>query len=214
MKRLTEKEIQEKLYGKYHRPSAPLAVKPEAPPMPEAEPKLEVQQELPLGLKEEKPAPLKKKTPKRKIAPPVKGVQPQPLASNQARLFVLSLLAVGLILLLFSLRPRGSSPKPIPIKSISKRDVPQTPLPSQPLPKRFTIQTIVYVKRAQAELFVQDLKQKNLEASIEEDASSKGQTRYLVLVGEFPTAGEAAKSLETFTRTYPELFRGSFVRKR
>ena len=220
MKRLTEREIQEKLYGKYHRQSPLAPTKPEAPPQPKTEPrpvepKVEVQQELPLGLKEEKPAPLKKKipSPRKKTLTSPKGAQPCPITSNQARFFVLSFLAIGLILLLFSLKPNSRSQKPDPVKPAPSKAVSQAIPPAPTESKRFTLQTIVYAKRDQAELFVQDLKKKNLQASIEEDTSGKGQTRYLVLVGEFPTAQEAAKSLETLTRTYPELFRGSFVRK-
>ena len=143
----------------------------------------------------------------------MKGNPPQPLAPNQAKLFVVLLFMIGLLLLLFSLKPKSGSSKTVSVKRDSSKSTLQTISPTISEPKRFTLQTIVYAKRDQAQRFVEDLKKKNLQASIEEDASSKGQTRYLILVGEFQTAGEAAKSLETLTRNYPELFKGSFVRK-
>ena len=238
MKPLNEREVQEKLYGKYHRAGAS-ASSPTSEIETEPTPQLKPQ---PKAVVKEKRPPTKEKVPQKpKVAaqelfpdlssPQASEVKPprqsparsknlQPVASDQARFFVVFLLAVGIVLLAVALRS-----KPIPSKSFSTRSsvVPssrQTALkqtdapPTLPEPKRFTIQAIVYVKKDQAELFAQELKEKNLQASIEQETSSKGQPRYLVFVGEFPTAGEAAKSLESFTRSYPELFRGSFVRKR
>ena len=219
MKRLTEKEIQEKLYGKYHRGSVPAAakpeVKPEAKPEPTVEAKPEIQQELPLGLKkEEKPTQPKRKPPAPRKKTPFPPKSTQPLAPNQARLFVVSLFVIGLILLLFSLKSKPGSSKTVSVQPTPSKSTMQTISPNVSEPRRFTLQTIIYAKRDQAEHFVEDLKKMNLQALIEEEISDKGQPRYLVLVGDFPTAGEAAKSLETLTRNYPELFRGSFVRKR
>ena len=220
MKRLTEKEIQEKLYGKYHGGSVPAAVKPqirpEVTPEPTPEVKPQIQQELPLGLKEEKPLPLKRRapSPKKKTVPSVKNARPQSLASNQAKLFVISLFVIGLILLLFSLKPKSGSSKTVFVKPDPSKSAMQTISPNLSEPRRFTLQTIIYAKRDQAERFVGDLRKMGLQSSIEEEVSNKGQPRYIVLVGDFPTAGEAAKSLETLTRQYPDLFKGGFVRKR
>lgn len=210
MKRLTERDIQEKLYGKYHRANLPETPPPPAKsPIPEPAPK-----PAPEPKQTQKPPPEPKpKAPKAKKKEAVPGA-PRPIPPRQASLFVASLLAVAVVILLFSLRSRSVPEKPPAVKPVPSQTAKAPLPPAFPEEKRFTIQTIVYAKRDQAELFVQDLKKKNLEAVIEEGRLGQGQPRYLVCVGDFRTASEAAQSLEKLTRLYPTLFRGGFVRKR
>jgi len=223
MKRLTEREIQERLYGSYRgKPPAspPPQTKPQTPPQP-PERRLELGLE-PKSEQKEKPSPKKEKrqrkeSPLPQVKRPPQPVSPgasQPLGSKPTKFFVTALLGGGLILLAFSLRSKSSSNPPLSTVPAPVVSSPQTIRQKTFEPRRFAIQTIVYAKRDQAERFVEDLKTKNIQAFLEEEATQRGQMRYVVLVGDFPTAGEAAKFLEQLTLRHPKLFQGSFVRKR
>ena len=225
MKRLTEREIQERLYGKYHKASEETVSVPpaEAPPTVSSEPK-------PPAAPQDIPAkprrlPRKEKRPSKPVKPAAgpsdlfsspKPAQKEPSASRplpapQAVLLAIAVFAIGLILFILFHSQKAEGPRQT--RTILKPVQPVFPA-AQTEAKRFTIQAIVYNTKEQAGRFADDLKGKNLETFIQEELSSRGEPRYLVFVGSYATAGEAAQFLETLTRRYPALFKGSFVRRR
>jgi cell division septation protein DedD len=185
--KLSEKEIQQRLYGKYSNPRG--ETKPEQKPVPNAV----------------KKQPIAEPKEKNNIE---KGSGMKIVWSFALGIVIIFL--TGLFIMRSESTPQNpqASKKATPRKpSISN---PKTV--SAPVSRPYTIQVMVYESKKGAEISVGDLKKRGFPAYIKQSTMVSGKPQFRIYIGEFTTQEEAKATL-TMLKTKPS-YQESFIRKR
>lgn len=183
--KLSEKEIQQRLYGKYSNPGGETL--PEQKPVPNAVKKPSIAE------------------PKEKNN--IENSSGMKIIWSFA-LGVVVIFLTGLFIMRSEKTPQNpqASKKAVPRKT----SVPKTISASVSRP--YTIQVIVYESKKGAEISAGDLKKRGLPAYIKQSTMASGKPQFRVYVGEFTTQEEAKATL-TMLKTQPSC-QESFIRKK
>lgn len=129
-----------------------------------------------------------------------KNINWRPIAFIGACLLILTVIIISFILIKMPAQKYSASPE-ASIASTAKGQA-----------KPYTIQVAVYDKKDMASLLMNSLKKEGFDAFIAESVSSKGNTRYKVYVGEYQTSNEAVAQETLEKIKSKDQFRDAFIR--
>ncbi len=190
LEKLSEKEIQQRLYGQYS-PAKKEEIKTEQKPPPKV-------------VQKPQPAEPKKKSPQK-----IENGSGMKILWNFA-LGISTILLIGLLIVFLENvpQPTQSSKKLIH----QKPSVSTSKITSVPMHRPYTIQVMVYESKEGAEISAGDLKKRGFPAYIKQSTMVSGKPQFRIYVGEFTTQEEAKSSL-AMLKTQPSC-QESFIRKK